>query len=102
MATSSPDGVMAMTRHVHTVPSPDPARRARRELLRQRAQGRPFEVAWTAALSAAVRGLPPTPAQEWRCALLDTEWAWRDAYARQGSPAALFMADAEYWERAAA
>jgi hypothetical protein len=93
---------MAMTRHVHTVPSPDAARRARRELVGQRAQGHPFEVAWPAALSAATRGLSPTSAREWRCALVDTEWAWRDAYAGQGCVIALFMCDPEHRERAAA
>jgi hypothetical protein len=93
---------MAMTCHAHTVPSPDPARRACRELLRQRAEGQPFEVAWGAAMCAAVRGLPPTPAQEWRCALMDTERAWRDAYTGQGSPVALFVPDTVPWERAAA
>ena len=47
-------------------------------------------------------GAAANPGARMALALLDTEWAWRDAYARQGSPAALFMADAEYWERAAA
>ncbi|WP_259312530.1 hypothetical protein [Capillimicrobium parvum] len=46
--------------------------------------------------------MPPTPAGEWRCALLDTEWAWRDAYTGQGCPVALFVPVTEPWERAAA
>jgi hypothetical protein len=87
---------------MHTVPSPDPARRARQELVRQRDHGHPFEAAWPAALNAAMRGLPPTPAEQWRRALLDTEWCWRDAYTRQGSPVTVFVAYTGYWDRAAA
>jgi hypothetical protein len=91
-----------MACHRHTVPSPDPARRARQALVRHRAEGHSFEVAWAAALHTATRGLAPTPAGEWRCALLDTEWAWRDAYTGQGCVIALFSSESDGGERAAA
>lgn len=68
-------------------PNPEPARRLRLALARQRDAGKSFPVAWRLALAEVA------PGPSWSSAFEATKKAWRSGYDDTGSSLALAMDD---------
>jgi len=96
-ARHDPESRPAVNRAVKRAPDPEPAKRLRRELHRQRDAGRPFGSAWSFALNVAVRDLSPVEQADWREAFTAMRDIWQASYSRQpwptSCPHAPFVAD---------
>lgn len=80
IARQRPNSLQGVNRHIDTVPDSRPPVRLRVELQRQRDAGKPFRAAWPPALRAALRGLTPREAAEWRAVFNATRPAWQGHY----------------------
>jgi len=83
---AAPLSVPAVNRAVDSAPDPSPARRLRAELRAARKAGRSFTAAWPAAIVAALRGLPPSEATEWRRSFASMRAVWSASYSRRPWP----------------
>jgi len=86
---AEPLSVPAVNRAVDSAPDPSPARRLRAELRAAREAGRSFTATWPAAVAAALRGLPPSEATEWRRSFASMRAVWSASYSRRPWPANL-------------
>lgn len=73
-----------IAQRITEAPDPTPAATLRLELVRQRAKGRSFPVAWRIATNVALRGLPPQEGASWRSVFSSTRYAWEASYERSG------------------
>lgn len=64
-----------------------PPKVLRAELERHRERGRPFRIAWPAAVSRATSDLPPSEAVWWRQVFNEQRRVWLLSYSRQPWPA---------------
>lgn len=67
-------------------PDPAPAQRLREELAAARTTGQSFEVAWPAAVDAALALEEPSEATDWRRAFHELRSAWSAGYNRSEVP----------------
>jgi hypothetical protein len=85
---------MAAVNHaVEVAPDPEPARRMRAELARQRDAGAPFGLAWEIALYAALYEIKGKDCADWRTAFLAMRDVWAEAYEGQRVARPLFLPD---------